>query len=171
MEHQMELIPKTIGNKLRKGDCACGCSRLQTQPEKICKLQCTNQCPLRTLYWFVLCILQIFSGCVCHLEQLHSQSPFLFQIVFGINLMPFFDIGSVLAVLCSGVLFFTWAAARSQLSLFAALAAGLWCFTAGCHVNSLPLPQTLTPLSNRSLLHNERKHKTVVFLLTNAVRE
>ena len=34
--------------------------------------------------------LQIFSGCVCHLEQLHAQSPFLFPIVFGINLIPFF---------------------------------------------------------------------------------
>ena len=51
------------------------------QPEKICKLQRTNQCPLRTLYWFVLCNLQIFSGGVCHLEQLHAQSPFLFPIV------------------------------------------------------------------------------------------
>ena len=38
----------------------------------------------------MLCNLQIFSGCVCHLEQLHAQSPFLFPIVFGINLMPFF---------------------------------------------------------------------------------
>ena len=40
-------------------------------------------------------ILQIFSGCVCHLEQLHAQSPFLFPIVFSINLIPFFDICSV----------------------------------------------------------------------------
>ena len=31
------------------------------------------------------CDLQIISGCVCHLEQLHAQSPFLFPIVFGIN--------------------------------------------------------------------------------------
>ena len=36
-------------------------------------------------YWFVRCDLQIFSGCVCHLEQLHAQSPFLFPIVFSIN--------------------------------------------------------------------------------------
>ena len=28
--------------------------------------------------------LQIFSGCVCHLEQRHAQSPFLFPIVFSI---------------------------------------------------------------------------------------
>ena len=78
------LILKTIGN--RKGDCAWSCSRWQTQPEKICKSQRTNQChSLRTLYWFVLCNLQIFSGCVCHLEQLHAQSPFLFPIVFSIN--------------------------------------------------------------------------------------
>ena len=41
------------------------------------------------------CDLQIFSGCVCHLEQLHAQSPFLFPIVFSINLIPFFDICSV----------------------------------------------------------------------------
>ena len=30
------------------------------------------------------CDLQIFSGCVCHLEQLHAQSPFLFPTVFSI---------------------------------------------------------------------------------------
>ena len=51
----------------------------------------------------MLCNLQIISGCVCHLEQLHAQSPFLFPIVFGINLIPFFDICSVLAVLSPGV--------------------------------------------------------------------
>ena len=52
----------------------------------------------------MLCNLQIFSGCVCHLEQLHAQSPFLFPIVFSINLIPFFDICSVdlLAVFQSG---------------------------------------------------------------------
>ena len=98
----IELILKTIGN--RKGDCAWSCSRWQTQPEKICKSQCTNQChSLRTFYWFVLCNLQIFSGCVCHLEQLHAQSPFLFPIVFSINLIPFFDISSVLAVHSPGL--------------------------------------------------------------------
>ena len=36
-------------------------------------------------HWFVRCDLQIFSGCVCHLEQLHAQSPFLFPIVLGIK--------------------------------------------------------------------------------------
>ena len=82
------LIPKTIGN--RKGDCAGSCLNWQTQPEKICKLQRTDQCPFRKLYWYVLCILLIFSGCVCHLEQLHAQSHFLFPVVFGINMMPFF---------------------------------------------------------------------------------
>ena len=170
----MILILKTIGN--RKGDCAWSCSRWQTQPEKICKSQRTNQChSLRTLYWFVLCNLQIFSGCVCHLEQLHAQSPFLFPIVFSINLIPFFDICSVdlLAVFqpgCSDMCYFTWAAARSQQLLFVVLAAGLWCLTAGRHVN---LPSSPNPLSNRSVLHDHdgRKHtwesihtsKTVVF--------
>ena len=53
----------------------------------------------------MLCNLQIISGCVCHLEQLHAQSPFLFPIVFSINLIPFFDICSVLvlAVLSPGL--------------------------------------------------------------------
>ena len=37
------------------------------------------------------------AGCVCHLEQLHAQSPFVFPIVFSINLIPFFDICSVLS--------------------------------------------------------------------------
>ena len=134
------LRPKTIGN--RKGGFAWSCSRWQTQPEKISKLQRTNQCPLRTLYWFVLCNLQIFSGCVCHLVQLHAQSPFLFPIVFGLNLMPFSDTGSVLAVLCSNMRFFTWAAARWQLSLFVALAAGLWCFTRAATSNLSLFPKT-----------------------------
>ena len=79
----IKLILKTIGN--RKGDCAWSCSRWQTQPEKICKLQSTNQYNVRSeWHWFVRCDLQIFSGCVCHLEQLHAQSPFLFPIVFNI---------------------------------------------------------------------------------------
>ena len=139
------LILKTIGN--RKGDCAWSCSRWQTQPEKICKSQRTNQChSLRTLYWFVRCDLQIFSGCVCHLEQLHAQSPFLFPIVFSINLIPFFDICSVDNLLffhpgCSGMCCFTWAAARSQQLLFVVLAAGILWFTAGCHVKSPLFPQ------------------------------
>ena len=75
----------------------------------------------------MLCNLQIFSGCVCHLEQLHAQSPFLFPIVFSINLIPFFDISSVLAVHSPGLfgyvlLYFTWATARSQELLFVVLA-------------------------------------------------
>ena len=119
----------------------------------------------------MLCNLQIFSGCVCHLEQLHAQSPFLFPIVF----IPFFDICSVdlLAVFQpggSGMCYFTWAAARSQQLLFVVWAAGLWCLTAGCYVKSPLFPN---PLSNRSVLHDHdgRKHtlesihtsKTVVF--------
>ena len=32
-------------------------------------------------------ICKFFLGCVCHLEQLHAQSPFLFPIVFGINFL------------------------------------------------------------------------------------
>ena len=96
------LCLKTIGN--RKGDCAWSCSRWQTQPEKICHSQRTNQChSLCTLYWFLLCNFQIFTGCACHLELLHAQTPFLFPIVFGIKLIPFFDTSSVLAVISLGL--------------------------------------------------------------------
>ena len=173
-----ELILKTIGN--RKGDCAWSCSRWQTQPEKICKSQRTNQChSLRTLYWFVLCNLQIFSGCVCHLEQLHAQSPFLFPIVFSINLIPFFDNCSVdllvLAVFqpgCSGMCYFTGPLrGRNSCCLwFWQLVFGVWLRDA----TSKP-PSSPNPLSNRSVLHDHdgRKHtstwesihtsKTVVF--------
>ena len=172
-----KLILKTIGN--RKGDCAWSCSRWQTQPERICKSQCTNQChSLRTLYWFVLCNLQIFSGCVCHLEQLHAQSPFLFPIVFSINLIPFFDICSVdpLAVFqpgCSGICYFATLLGplrgRNSCCLwFWQLVFGVWLRDATSN-----LPSSPNPLSNRSVLHDHdgRKHtwesihtsKTVVF--------
>ena len=40
----------------------------------------------------VRCNLQVFSGGVCHLKQLQAQSSILFPTVFGINLIPFFDI-------------------------------------------------------------------------------
>ena len=103
-----------------------------------------------------------FPQVVFALEQLHAQSPFLFPIVFSINLIPFFDVCSVdlLAVFqqgCSGMYYFTWAAARSQQLLFVVLAGGLWCFIAGCHVKSPLFPN---PLSNRSVLHDHdgRKH-------------
>ena len=51
------------------------------QPEKNCKLQSTNQYNVRSGHWFVRYNLQIFSGCVCHLEQLHAQSRFVFPII------------------------------------------------------------------------------------------
>ena len=65
---------------------------------------------------------------------------------------------------------FTWATARSQQLLFVVLAAGLWCFTAGCRVKSPLFPQ---PLSSRGVLalHDERKHKNVVSSQPNALRE
>ena len=139
------LYQKTIGN--RKGDCARSCSRWQTQPEKIYQLQHTNQCPLCTLYWFVRCNLQVFSGCVCHLEQLSAQSPFLFPIVFGLNLIPFSDIGSALAVfvgVCAPYLATAW----SQLLL-------LWLWQLGFRVSQRAAMSNLSlspyPLSNRGL--------------------
>ena len=90
--------------------------------------------------------------------------------------MPFFDIGSVLALLSPGLFrfvlllsFITWATARSQLLLFVVLIGEFWCFTAGCHVKSPLFPCNL--LSNRTVLHDWRKHKTVVFSQFNDLGE
>ena len=125
----------------------------------------------------MLCNLQIFSGCVCHLEQLHAQSPFLFPIVFSINLIPFFDNCSVdllvLAVFqpgCSGMCYFTGPLrGRNSCCLwFWQLVFGVWLRDATPNPPSSP-----NPLSNRSVLHDHDggKHtwesihtsKTVVF--------
>ena len=136
------LILKTIGN--RKGDCAWSCSRWQTQPEKISKSQRTNQCHLlRTLNWFVLCNLLIFSGCVCHLEQLHAQSPFLFPIVFSINLIPFFDICSVLLAVLSPRLFgyVLLYLGRCTVATVAVCGFGSWSLVFHCG-----LPRQISPL-------------------------
>ena len=103
----------------------------------------THKSVSRILYWFVLCNFHIFSGCVCHLEQLHAQSPFLFPIVFSINLIPFFDICSVLAVYSTRLFGYVllhlgrW----PQQLLFVVLAGGLWFLTAGCHIKSTLFPQ------------------------------
>ena len=139
------LIPKTIGN--RKGDCAQSSSRWQTQPEKVCKSQRTNQCPLCTLYWFVRCNLQIFSGCACHLEQFYTQSPFLFPIVFGLidSFLRYW-----LSTRCPllGYALLTWATAWSQLLL-------LWLWQLGFRVSQQAAMSNLSlspyPLSNRGL--------------------
>ena len=111
---------------------------------------------------------------------------FLFPIVFSINLIPFFDICSVdllvLAVFqpgCSGMCYFTWAAARSQQLLFVVLAAGLWCLTAGCHVKSplFPQPPLKLKCAPRSRWEKAymRKHTYEVrpssFSQSNALRE
>ena len=50
------------------------------------------------------CDLQIFSGCVCHLEQLHAQSPFLFPIVFSIKAGP--PLEAILVIFGRGALIF-----------------------------------------------------------------
>ena len=105
--------------------------------------------------------MQIFSGCVCHLEQLHAQSPFLFPIVFGINLIPFFDICSVLTVLSPGLFGFVLRyLGRCAIATVAVCGFGrwFWCFTAGCHVKSSLFPGSPNPLSNRRVLHDWRKH-------------
>ena len=147
-----ELISKVIGN--RKGDCAWSCSRWQTQPEKICKLQRTNQCPLRTLYWFLLCNLQIFSGSVCHLDQLHAQSPFLFPIV--LILIWFLLLRLAWYWLCFlRVALLNLGHCPVATVAVCGLATGLWCFTVDCHVKSLPLPST--PLNCKLCLRRWEK--------------
>ena len=131
-----------------------GTLRNEPQHEKICKSQRTNQChSLRTLYWFVLCNLLIFSGCVCHLEQLHAQSPFLFPIVFSINLTPFFDMCSVDYLLffhpgCSGMCCFTHGALLGPLRSHNSCCLWFWQQVFGVSLraatSNLPSPPTLS---------------------------
>ena len=66
----------------------------QTPPEKICRSKSTNQFGERNVRLPDLC----FS--ICRISQVvfipqaqpHAQSLFLFPIVFGVNLIHFFDI-------------------------------------------------------------------------------
>ena len=120
----------------------------------------------------MLCNLQIFSGCVCHLEQLHAQSPFLSPIVFSINLIPLFDIGSVLAVLSPWVVR-VCAALLGLLGGRNSCCLWFWQLVFGVSLRDATsnLPSSPNPLSNRSVLHDERKHKTVVSSQPNALRE
>ena len=53
---------------------------------------------------------------------------------------------------------FTWAAARSPLLLFVVLAGGFGVSLRVCHVKSPLFPGSPNPLSNRSVLHDWRKH-------------
>ena len=157
----------------RKGDCAWSCLRWQTQPEKICKTQRTNQSrSLLILYWFVLRNLQIFSGCVFHLEQLHAQSPFLFPIVFGINLIPFSIFAQYLLSFHS---FVQVCAPLLGKLLGRNCCCQLWLCQLGFGVSlraaTSNLPSSPNNISNRSVLHDGRKrHKTVVFSQPNAHR-
>ena len=83
---QRELsIPKTIGN--RKRDCAWGCARGINTPWENLQIekQKSGRCSFRSLNWFVLFDLQIFSGGVYARAPPHAQSRFLFPIVFGVN--------------------------------------------------------------------------------------
>ena len=104
------------------------------------------------------------------------SSP-VFPIVFSINLIPFFDtsICSVLAVLSPGlfgcVLLYLGNCAVATVTV---CGFGSWSLVFHCgmatewHVKSPLFPN---PLSNRSVLHDGRKHKTVVFSQPNAIRE
>ena len=156
-----ESIPKTIGN--RKEDCAWNCSRWQAQPEKICKSQ--------------LCALQFADFLRLCLSPRTTSRTISFSISnsFWYWFDSFFRylLSRLLAVLSPGlfgyVLLYLGRCAVATV-LFVALAAGLWCFTAGCHTKSPVFPN---PLSNRSVLHghDDRKHKTLVFLQTNANKQ
>ena len=121
----------------------------------------------------MLCNFQIFSGCVCHLEQLHAQSPFLFPIVFSINLIPFFDICSVRAVFSTRL--FGYALRMRYLGRCACAVAtvavcgfGSWSLVFYCgmprQISPLPLTPSQTEVCSMIMM-GESIHtsKTVVF--------
>ena len=86
------LIPKTI--EYRERDCAWGCARRINTPQQE-NLQIekhkSGRRSFRSPDWFVLFDLQIFWGVFVLRAQPDAQSLFLFPIVFGINLIHFFD--------------------------------------------------------------------------------
>ena len=109
--------------------------------------------------YFVLSNVQIFSGCVCHLEQLHAHYAFLFPIVFGTNLIPFFRLFAQYLLYfhpgCLALCSFTWATARSQLLPFVVLAGG---FGVSLRAATSNLPSPPNPLSNGGVPRDWRKH-------------
>ena len=121
----------------------------------------------------MLCNLQIFSGCVCHLEQLHAQSPFLFPIVFSVNLIPFFDTCLVLTHCSFARVARVCAALLGPLRGRNSCCLWFWQLVFGVSLRDVTsnLPSSPNPLSNRSVLHDGRKHKTVVSSQPSALRE
>ena len=82
----IKLIPKTIGN--RKGDL---CVKLFEVANTTWEnLQIAKHKSVQYAEWMILimiCALRFadFSDCVCHPEQLHAQSPFLFPTVWNLQ--------------------------------------------------------------------------------------
>ena len=52
-----------------------------------CKAQISTMCGVNDTDLCIAICRFSHAGCVCHLEQLHAQSPFLFPIVFSINII------------------------------------------------------------------------------------
>ena len=121
------------------------------------------------MYWFVLCNLQI-SQVVFVSSNKFTRNLFPDPIVFGINLTPFLDICSVLAVLSPGFFGFallSLATARSQLLLFVVLAGGFGV--------SLRAATQISPSSPDPPIPSQTDvcsvYKTVVFSPSNALWE
>ena len=111
------------------------------------------------------CALQFadFSSCVCHLEQLHAQSSPLFPIVFDINMFPFLLFSQYLL----SFHYFARVCAALLRPLHGRNFSGLWFCQLGFGVSlrgaTSNLPSSPNSLSNRNMLHDGRKHKTVNF--------
>ena len=84
-----KLIPKTIGN--RKRDCAWGCAWGINTTWEICRSKSTNQERNERLPDLCFSICRFSQVVFIPQAQPHAQSLFLFPIVFGINLIHFFD--------------------------------------------------------------------------------
>ena len=82
------LIPKTIGN--RKRDCAWGCAGVKKLKKN--QLLSTNHQNPYLLRLVMICAQQLIFFNFLTPAHPHAQSLFLFPIVFGINLIEFFDV-------------------------------------------------------------------------------
>ena len=113
-------------------------------------LQIAKHKSVQCAEWTLICALQFadfLRWCLSPRTTSHTISfsisnSFLVLIwfLFSILVQPEYSLCPFLILFCSGMRSFTWTSVRPQLSLFVALAARLWWFTAGCHVKSLSSP-------------------------------
>ena len=140
-------------------------------------LQIATHKSVQCAEWTLICALQFADFLRLCLSPRTTSRTIFFSISnsFWYQFDAFFRYWLSTRCTLLGYTLLIWTTAWSQhcRCLYVALA-GLSCFTAGCHVKSLPPPPPpQPPLKQRPIgvLNDGRKHKIVFFLQSNAVHE